>query len=334
LTIRDDRNIREPVARPVVLRDPLAPLRGRGDPLARLPGFDRVELRAYAIMLAAGTLLAWASRDRPTAMPLWAPWEFSWAVFVPTGLAGWWYARGLARTPGGWRPSRTRQAGFWLGLGAIYAVLQTHYEYAALHLFALNRFQHLALHHLGPFLIALAWPGPTLARGMPAVLRRAIGARAVRGVLDRVQRPVLAGVLFVGLLYLWLIPVVHLRAMLDPTLYAVMNASMVIDGILFWTLAIDLRPSPPARLSYSVRMLLALGVQVPQIVLGGFICFAGRDLYPFYSLCGRIIGITPLLDQQIGGFMVWFPAGMMSAIAFMMLLHAMAMDETRRLARG
>jgi hypothetical protein len=46
-------------------------------------------------------------------------------------------------------------------------------------------------------------------------------------------------------------------------------------------------------------MLLALGVQVPQIVLGGFVSFAGRDLYPFYALCGRLLDVTPLLDQQI-----------------------------------
>ena len=81
-------------------------------------------------------------------------------------------------------------------------------------------------------------------------------------------------------------------------------------------------------------MLLVLGVQMPQIALGAFICFVGRDLYPIYALCGRIFAISPELDQQIGGFIVWFPAGMMSAIAFMILMHAMANDETRQLARG
>ena len=44
----------------------------------------------------------------------------------------------------------------------------------------------------------------------------------------------MAAVLFVGLIYLWLVPTVHFRAMIDPDLYAVMNWSMVIvDGILF-----------------------------------------------------------------------------------------------------
>jgi putative membrane protein len=301
---------------------------------AHPPVPEGAELWAYAVLLGGGAVLAWLSRVHPTWLPIWAPWDFSWLVFIPTGLAAWWYARGLACTPLTWRPSRARRICYWLGLGAIYAVLQTHYENAALHLFAFNRLQHLALHHLGPFLIALAWPGETLARGMPAALRRALGARVLRRVLDIVQRPVLAGVLFVGLLYLWLLPPVHLRAMLDPALYSVMNASMVIDGILFWMLALDVRPSPPARLSYPVRMLLVLGVQMPQIALGGFICFVGRDLYPIYTLCGRIFAISPALDQQIGGFVVWFPAGMMSAIAFMILMHAMANEETRQLARG
>ena len=44
----------------------------------------------------------------------------------------------------------------------------------------LNRAQHVVMHHLGPFLIALAWPGETLMRGMPGPARAFIRSRPAR----------------------------------------------------------------------------------------------------------------------------------------------------------
>ena len=64
-------------------------------------------------------------------------------------------------------------------MALIYAVLETHYEYLAEHQFFYNRIQHVVMHHLGPMLLALAWPGETLMKGMPAWLRGVIEHRAV-----------------------------------------------------------------------------------------------------------------------------------------------------------
>jgi hypothetical protein len=87
---------------------------------------------------------------------------------------------------------------------------------------------------------------------------------------------------------IWLIPPMHFRAMLDGRLYALMNWSMVLDGLLFWSLVLDRQPKRPARTSYGVRAALALGVIFPQIVLGVIIGFSTRDLYSYYDLCGRL----------------------------------------------
>jgi putative membrane protein len=75
----------------------------------------------------------------------------------------------------------------------IYAVLLTHFEYTAQHMFFLNRLQRLVMHYLGPFLIALAWPGVALLRGMPAPLRQVLGCRPPLLTIRVVQQPFLAG---------------------------------------------------------------------------------------------------------------------------------------------
>ena len=116
--------------------------------------------------------------------------------------------------------------------------------------------------------------------------------------------------------------------MLDPRLYALMNWTMVGDGILFWALVLDPRPMPPARVSFLVRAVLAIGVMFPQIVLGAFITFAHHDLYPYYDLCGRLYpSIDALTDQRLGGLVIWIPPAMMSVVALILVLYGMRRNE-------
>jgi putative membrane protein len=283
---------------------------------------------AYGCALAVGGLLWWLSADHPAALPAWMPWDFSAPEYLATALVLIWFVRGLTLAPEGERLPVWRRVAFALGLFAVYAVLQTHFEYWAQHMFFLNRIQHVVMHHFGPFLMALAGAGATLRRGMPSRLRRSIESRPVRAVMGIVQQPALAAFLFVGLFAFWLIPSVHFRAMLDARLYALMNWSMVLDGVLFWSLVLDRRPKPPARTSYGVRAALALGVMFPQIVLGAIIGFSSHDLYPYYDLCGRILpAIGAINDQHIGGIIIWIPPAMMSVIGLLVVVNALRAHE-------
>jgi hypothetical protein len=184
------------------------------------------------------------------------------------------------------------------------------------------------MHHLGPFLIVLAWPGSAIRRAMPAPLGRLVDNRHLLRVLWWVQQPIVGGLLFVGLIDLWLIPAVHFTAMIDHRLYFVMNFSMVADGLLFWCLVLDPRPSPPARFSFAVRMITVVAVMFPQIILGSYIAFTSTDLYTFYDLCGRLFpSMGALNDQHLGGLIVWIPASMMSSAAFMLILNNVRRHE-------
>jgi putative membrane protein len=282
----------------------------------------RIEPLLWLGALLLGAILSWASATHPATLPVWAPWDFSWVAFLAGVLSLGWFARGMARGAPAERPGIWRQSCFLLGLAVLYAVLQTRFLYLSQHMFFLNRIQHLAMHHLGPFLIALGRPGPTIRRGMPARLRRAVASRPVEWVLRVLQQPFIAALLFVGLVALWLVPPVHFAAMLDPRLYAVMNWSMVVDGLLFWSLVLDPRPRPPARLGFGTRVIMVIGVMFPQIVMGATLTFTTRVLYPYYDLCGRVYpSVGALLDQHLGGIVVWIPAAMMSVIGFFVALN-------------
>jgi putative membrane protein len=285
----------------------------------------------YGAILALGLLLWWVSAEHPALMPVWGPWDFSPPEYVATSLSIFWFLRGLRLSAPEMLPPRWRRAAFLVGLGLVYAVLQTRFEYWSLHMFFLDSIQHVAMHHIGPFLIALGGAGAVLKRGMPQRLVRVIERPAIAATVRLLQQPVLAVFFFSGLFYaFWFIPAVHFRAMLDPRLYAVMNWTMVLNGILFWCLVLDPRPKPPAPLSYGTRIAMAFAVMFPQVALGAVITLAPHDLYPFYNLCGRLWpSVGAMLDQHIGGIVIWDQATM-SAIAVVLVLNAMRRHDERR----
>ncbi|WP_433703856.1 cytochrome c oxidase assembly protein [Paraburkholderia sacchari] len=264
------------------------------------------------------------------------PWEPSPTVVIAVTLAAVLFIRGQRHA----RISLPRQISFWFGLGALYVALHTRLDYFFEHEFFMHRAQHLVLHHLGPFFIALAYPGAALRAGIPFAWRQrfvrpALNARPVRAMLDVVMHPVVAVTLFVGLIYFWLLSPIHFIAMLDWRLYRVMNWSMLIDGLLFWWLVLDPRSAPPARLAPGKRVLVVIAAIPPQIVLGAFIFFTSHELYPIYSICGRAFTwLSPMRDQQIGGLLLWIPGSMMSVVgALIALRHWMRLSSRGRLKR-
>ncbi len=253
------------------------------------------------------------------------PWEFSPLVLAACLGALFFYLRGWRRNrrdghPG---PGTWGLLGFLAGLLLIYGVMQTRFDYLAQHMLWIHRLQHLVLHHLGPFLIIMGGAHPAFASGLPVRLRDSVLFRnpPVRALYRLIQHPLVACILFVGLIAFWLIPEVHFTAMLSARRYQVMNWSMLIDGLLFWWLALEIRPVARGRtLGYGTRMLMLLAVVPPQIYIGAHIALADHSLYSVYNVCGRAWPIDPLVDQEIAGIITWIPAAMMSGLGLLVVL--------------
>jgi putative membrane protein len=74
----------------------------------------------------------------------------------------------------------------------------------------------------------------------------------------------------------------------------------------------------------------------PQILIGAYISLSKTDLYPIYILCGRAFGgISPMLDQHLGGLITWIPAGMMNVLVAVIAFWCWIKLDTRgRLPRN
>ena len=262
------------------------------------------------------------------------PWEFSPTVLASCALPTAAYIRGLLLTKrnheatGFWRP-----LSFFVGLGLIYIALQTYFDFLSQHMFWVHRLQHLILHHVGPFLMVLAAPMEMMSRGVPIrfrdqVLRPVWRNRMVQGIYSFLQNPIIAPVLFVGLIYFWLSPAIHFTVMLNEDRYRLMNWSMVVDGILFWWLMLAPRtPDGHANISYMKRILILFIVMIGQVLLGAYIFMHKSMLYDVYGICGRAWAISPMTDQQIGGLITWIPPSMMCVIAVLVVLSRILHED-------
>jgi putative membrane protein len=274
--------------------------------------------------------------DQEYEVGAWAlPWEFSPAVLACCAAAIAAYAFGIRREQAaGTVTSYWRRAAFYLGIALVYIPLQTRFDYLAQHMFWIHRLQHLLLHHVGPIFIALAAPWRSLAAGLPsgwrASLRSVAFSSLVRGVYGVLQQPVLAVVLFTGLIYFWLWPSIHFRAMLSSTEYEWMNWSMVVDGLLFWWLMLDPRSREEgARMGLGARIPLVLLAMGPQLLIGAFLSLHKQVIYDVYAVCGRLWPIDPVTDQQIGGLITWIPASMMSVVVSLIVLQRWMKNDDR-----
>ena len=143
-------------------------------------------------------------------------------------------------------------------------------------------FSARVVHHV--LLVAVA--APLLALARPARAPTVVGA------------PFL---LATAALWAWHAPAPYDAALGHVGLYWLMQASLLGTAFLFWRAAFS-RPggsgAPWVLLAY-----MAMGL------LGALLTFAPRPLYGAHALGPILWGMEPLADQQLGGLLMWVPAG-------------------------
>ncbi|MGH8291549.1 MAG: cytochrome c oxidase assembly protein [Steroidobacteraceae bacterium] len=256
--------------------------------------------------------------------PLWSMWDHSPIVIggcilvLAVYLRGYWRRRAKAERVNVWRA-----ISYVSGVLLTYLVLQSPMDALADHIFWIHRIQHVVLHHWIPMLLALAAPIPELVLGLPRwarlyVLRPILRNRGVRGTWSFIQHPVVAPMLFVGLIYFWLTPSMFQYATLNQNVHDIMHVSMLAEGIPFWWLMLSPRPG---RVSYGKRLIILWAIMLPQILAGAYITFTPKVLYPLYAIADQGWVSSYIRDQRLGGLVVWIPASMMSAVAGLIVIR-------------
>lgn len=267
----------------------------------------------------AGPTLGW-NWDAWIVVPLAAS-----ALLYAAGVARMWRRAGIGRGIARWQLSAF--AAGWLTLcGALVSPLHGLGE----QLFSAHMIEHELLMAVAAPLLCVSRPLGAFLRGMPRglarALRRGAGTSAIRWLWERIMAPAVATVLHGIALWLWHLPLLFDAAVTNEVMHRLQHISFLASALVFWW-ALFRRPVR----DYGAGALHVFATMVHMSLLGALLALTPRSLYPAQSQSAWQYGLTPLEDQQLGGLVMWVPAGTIYAgIALAMIalwLTAMARGQ-------
>jgi putative membrane protein len=223
--------------------------------------------------------------------PLHASLDLSSWTWEPTVLAGVlalagayvWLVRG--GSSGSW--SAMARIYFAAGLLTLFLALASPIDAGGDHyLFSLHMLQHLLLAMIVP---------PLLLLGLPEAF----------AALDRIRvPPLLASILFNGVLAVWHLPFLYEATLRNQPLHVLEHLSFLAAGVLFWW---PIMVPASRRFAMSVIGKIAyLGFAgVPPTILGLAFIVSPVVIYPFYAAAPRVTPLSPLDDQLLAGLVMF-----------------------------
>jgi putative membrane protein len=176
--------------------------------------------------------------------------------------------------------------------------------------------QHLLIGDLSAplLLIGLRWPVyPFL---VPRSMASAIGrSKPIRKAFRFLKQPLVAGPLWVLILYGWHLAPLYEAALRHPVLHAVQHQTFVIGSLLVWISVLEPnRARVPGGLW---KIPHILGVRFAGMFLGMAFVIVSHPFYAgFYGDRALQHGLTPNQDQGIAG-------GMMLGVDFLVMIGAL-----------
>ncbi len=206
---------------------------------------------------------------------------------------------------------------FLVGLVFLFAALDSPISYLARGiLFSAHMLQHL--------LFVLIVP-PFLLLGLPAA---GTHGQIPGRLLPWGNNPLIAWLSGVGAMWIWHVPALCDAAVSNESVHVLQTFSLLLLGVLFWRPILSARKedrlSPLAGIPYLFSACVACSL------LGIWITFAPVGVCPVFMnpidrldilpVIQNAWGLTPAVDQQIGGLLMWVPACLVYLGAILVLL--------------
>lgn len=236
---------------------------------------------------------------------LWLQWEGHWDALLGMALVLGAYLLGVG-------PLRERHnladsvdsrqvATFTAGMMVVFFALTSPLHILSERfLFSMHMVQHVLLTLIAPPLLVLGTPA-WLIRPM---LRPNWAFRAAR----LLTHPIAAIALFNIIFSIWHIPALYNSSLNSEAFHALEHIMMVATAMLMWWPLTSNMPELP-RLNYPLQLGYLFALSVAQIIVFAIITFAEEPIYDFYVNAPRIWGMSPLLDQQLGGIIMKVGSG-------------------------
>ncbi|MCL4559934.1 MAG: cytochrome c oxidase assembly protein [Chloroflexi bacterium] len=184
--------------------------------------------------------------------------------------------------------------------------------------------------HMVQHLLLIMIASPLLILGIPAeVAARLLEYPLINRIEKILRRPLLAWFLGIGTIYIWHVPLFYNATLANENIHAFEHLTFIVTAVIFWwpifTPLVSHRLPPMAAITY------LFAAAAGSSVLGLILTYAKPGLYPDYlqpedtlgilPLIRQDWGITPAVDQQIGGLIMWVPGSGMYLLAQIVVLE-------------
>ena len=283
------------------------------------------------LVIALAAPAAFAHRGNESAA--FSKWSFEPAVVVPLAVTGILFAVGALRRfrRSGW--SSVQLGCFAAGWLTLLVALVTPVHALGSVLFSVHMTQHELLMIVAAPLLVLSQPTTWFLWALPQHWRHSAGAfvkrPAVAALWSVMTLPLFVWLLHGATLWAWHIPVLYDASVDIEWVHALQHTMFLGTALLFWWTLIHRRHG---RLSSGIGVVYCFTTAVHTSILGALMTFAQQVWYPIYQARTAAFHLTALQDQQIGGLIMWVPAGVIFIVLGLWLMATWIKESERRVA--
>ncbi len=262
-----------------------------------------------------------------------ADWHWRPDILLVLIIVGTVYARGWLklRLRSNRAVSLRQIALYVLALAAIVAAVLSPIDALSGSNLSMHMVQHLLLLMIAPLFFLLANPLPAFLWGLPVRLRKPFArllnpASLFRRILWTLTFMPVAWGAYVVNLWAWHNPTLYQLALRDPWVHDLEHLLFFFTAVLFWWPVVNPAPRIHGEISYGFRIFYLVGATLQNTVLGMVISLPKRVLYPYYEAMPRLMDLSPINDQALGGGIMWV-SGHMYLIPILVLVARLLMRE-------
>lgn len=285
--------------------------------------------------------VAWAHAGEAHAGAVALAWNTDPWIIASMAVTAFLYAWGIQRL---WSHARRgagvpvwRSACFAAGMATLVVALLAPVDTLGAQLFSMHMVQHELLMLVAAPLLVCGRPLAVFMWAFPPGGRKRIArmlkSRMLQAPWLLLTRPLTAWLLHALVLWAWHFPSLFQAGLRSDFLHAVQHASFLVSALLFWMSLIG----PHWRMRAGTALIYLLTTLIHTGMLGALLTFSTRIWYPVYATTTEAWGLSPLEDQQLGGLIMWVPAGFILLLAGLLVASkAIAPDwqGERRAASG
>jgi putative membrane protein len=177
---------------------------------------------------------------------------------------------------------------------------------------------------LGRPLLPFLWALPRSWREHVANISR---SRPFKTAWASVSSPMCAWLISAAALWIWHAPWLFNRTLHNDWIHAAQHTSFLVTALIFWWPIAGQKPA----MSYGGALAYVFTTALHTSILGALLTFSPRPWYSSYLTTAPAWNLTALEDQQLGGLIMWIPAGTLLLIVSLVLLVKWMKESQTRL---